>query len=84
MPPSEVEVWGGDDKNKMKLLNKVHPTRITEKEKNAVAVEVIKINLEPSAYKQYKIVAKNIAKLPAWHPGKGDKAWLFIDEIFFN
>jgi alpha-L-fucosidase len=29
-----------------------------------------------------KVVAHNIGTCPAWHSGKGDKAWLFVDEIF--
>ena len=28
-----------------------------------------------------KVIAKNIGTLPEWHVGKGDKAWLFVDEI---
>ncbi|HAL56151.1 MAG TPA: beta-N-acetylhexosaminidase [Bacteroidetes bacterium] len=28
-----------------------------------------------------KLTAKNIGVAPAWHTGKGDKAWLFVDEI---
>nr|MQY79235.1 hypothetical protein [Bacteroidota bacterium] len=28
-----------------------------------------------------KIWAKNIGKCPAWHPGAGGKAWIFVDEI---
>jgi uncharacterized membrane protein/mono/diheme cytochrome c family protein len=84
MPPEEIEVWGGDDKNKLKLLKKVIPRQPTKNEQNAVQIEGVNIKLEPSAYKWYKIVAKNVSKLPSWHPGKGDKAWVFIDEIFFN
>jgi len=26
-------------------------------------------------------VAKNRGVCPAWHPGAGQKAWLFVDEI---
>lgn len=84
MPPAEIEVWAGDDKNKLKLLKKVTPQQPTKDELNAVRIEGVNIDLEPSAYKWYKIVAKNVSKLPSWHPGKGDKAWVFIDEIFFN
>jgi mono/diheme cytochrome c family protein len=84
LPPAEVEIWGGDDEGKLKLLKRVTPTQPTEKEKNVVRVEGIKIDLPPSAYKFYKVVAKNVQKLPSWHPGKGEKAWIFIDEIFFN
>lgn len=28
-----------------------------------------------------KIRARNISKCPAWHPGAGGKAWIFVDEI---
>lgn len=30
------------------------------------------------------IEIKNLQKLPDWHPGKGNKAWLFLDEFIFN
>jgi uncharacterized membrane protein len=84
MPPVEIEIWGGDDRNKLKLLKKGFPKQPTKEEKDAVLVEGIKLEIDPSGYKCFKIVAKNVTKLPAWHPGKGDKGWLFIDEIFFN
>lgn len=84
MPPTDVEVWGGDDKNKLKLLKTTKPVQPTKEEKNVVRVEGIKIDIGPSMFKYYKIIAKNVSKLPAWHQGKGDKGWLFIDEIFFN
>jgi len=38
-------------------------------------------------YNQYynaryvKVKATNFGKLPDWHPGKGEPAWLFVDEI---
>jgi len=25
--------------------------------------------------------AKNIKTLPDWHPGAGEKAWIFVDEV---
>jgi hexosaminidase len=31
-----------------------------------------------------RIVAKNIGVCPKWHPGRGGKAWLFLDEIIIN
>ncbi len=84
MPPAEVEIWAGENKNKLKLLKKVRVTQPTKEEKNVVRIEGLKIDIPRSTYKCYKIVAKNVSKLPAWHPGKGEKAWIFIDEIFFN
>jgi hypothetical protein len=28
-----------------------------------------------------RVVLKNISLCPGWHPGAGEKAWLFVDEI---
>ena len=84
MPPQEIEIWAGDDKNRLKLIKKIFPPQVTEAEKNVVRNEGIKVDIGPSTYKCYKIVANNLSKLPKWHPGKGEKAWIFIDEIFFN
>jgi len=84
MPPTEVEVWGGDTKDKLKLLKKIIPPQTTKEEMNVVRNEAVKIEIPPSAFRYYKIMAKNITKLPSWHPGKGEKGWVFIDEVFFN
>ncbi len=84
MPPAEIEIWGGEEKDKMKLLKKLFPQQPAKEEVNMVRTEGIKADIGPSAFKYYKIIAKNVSVLPAWHPGKGDKAWVFIDEIFFN
>lgn len=84
MPPTEIEVWGGNDKNKLKLLKKINPAQTTKEELNVVKNEAAKLEFSPAAFLYYKVTAKNISKLPVWHPGKGEKGWLFIDEIFFN
>ena len=31
-----------------------------------------------------KVRAENVAFCPDWHPGKGNNAWLFVDEIVIN
>jgi len=31
-----------------------------------------------------RITAKNIGRCPKGHPGEGDKAWLFVDEVIVN
>ena len=30
------------------------------------------------------ITVKNLEQIPDWHDGKGNKAWLFMDEWIFN
>lgn len=39
---------------------------------------------EGTSYKYYKFTVSNLKKLPTWHPGKGQPAWIFIDELFLN
>jgi uncharacterized membrane protein len=80
-PPTEVEVWGGADKEHLKLVKKFK----TEMPKGyePQRVEALGVDFEPTTYSYYKIVAKPISKLPEWHSGKGQKGWVFIDEFFF-
>src|SRR5215203_4517010 len=82
LPPAEVQVWAGNEKHKLKLLRTATAPQPTKEEKNVVRVDGMKIDIPRSTYKYYKIVAKNVSKLPSWHQGKGEKAWIFIDEIF--
>jgi hypothetical protein len=30
------------------------------------------------------VKAKNYGKIPAWHPGAGDNAYIFVDEIIIE
>jgi hypothetical protein len=84
MPPESIEIWAGEEKNKLRLLKKLTPEPTSKEELNVVRAEGIKIEIPQSSFGCYKIVVKNISRLPSWHPGKGDKGWVFIDEIFFN
>ncbi len=79
-PPEEVEVWAGDDKNKLTMIKKMKIKQPTGYE--SLKVEALAIPLESSTHRYYKVVAKPIAKLPQWHSGKGKKGWVFIDELF--
>lgn len=37
-----------------------------------------------TSYRYYKFTVTNLKKLPPWHRGKGEPAWIFVDEIFLN
>lgn len=37
-----------------------------------------------TAFKYYKFTVVNCNKLPPWHAGKGEPAWIFVDELFLN
>ncbi len=80
MPPASIEVWGGNDQKSLKLLGRIHPR---QPEKDGPTENIpIEIKFTPASIKVMKVVAVPVAKLPKWHPGKGDKGWVFVDEIF--
>jgi uncharacterized membrane protein len=78
--PQSVEVWGGDDKNKLTKLGSVAsvlPKQITPSTKN-----IIKVNFPPKSIRFVRLTAKNIKTLPAWHPDKKNThPSIFIDEV---
>ena len=84
-PPASVEVWGGTEKDKLKLLGKITP-EMPKKENKDDATKLVqeKISFVPSQIKYMKIVAKPLQKLPAWHGGKGEPAWIFLSEVVVN
>lgn len=81
-PPASVEVWGGPDKAHLTLLQKIQPEQPTKDQ--SARVEAIQSQLKAGNYSVIKLIARPVAKLPAWHPGKGQPAWVFVDEVFFN
>ncbi len=82
MPPATVEIWGGADKENLKLLQKIQPAQPQKEESGRI--EGIQAALKGEQYRVVKVIARPVTKLPAWHRGKGDPGWVFIDEVFFN
>lgn len=82
MPPNQVEVWAGQDENSLQKIKTLKPQQPSTY--GPTAVEAVSLSLEPThAYRYYKLVAYPINRLPAWHAGAGDKAWVFSDEVLF-
>lgn len=80
-PPAEVEVWAGKDKSQLKLIKKMAVDQPTGYQ--SLKVDALSIPLSAAPYSYYKVVAKPVARLPQWHNGKGEKGWVFVDEMFF-
>lgn len=79
MPPQSVEIWGGEGPDQLRLLGKLLPKQPEQILPNAnMALEV---KFEQTQVRYLKIKAHPVAKLPKWHPGKGDVGWLFVDEV---
>ncbi|MCP9768015.1 peptidylprolyl isomerase [Lacihabitans sp. LS3-19] len=81
MPPVSVDIWvkiGGKPFEHFKKIDVPQLTKLTISGTKGLDVKIDKENIEA-----LKIVASPLKKLPNWHPGKGDKGWLFVDEVFF-
>lgn len=81
-PPEQVEVWGGNDPHKLKLLTKFTATLPAKGDKPKLAFA--SGSFKPQTVSYLKIVAKPLSKIPAWHRDKGNKALLLVDEMFVN
>ena len=82
MPPVSVEVWGGNEASHLKLLGRVTPEQPTVVQPGYLTA--FELSFTPVTVQYLKIVSVPVSKLPAWHPGKGDKGWVFADEVFVN
>jgi hypothetical protein len=80
-PPTKIIVWGGDNPNKMKMIGTIRPEMPIRYRSNGVIPYIVPI--EKGKYKYIEIEATNIQSLPSWHGGKGEKGWVFVDEVFF-
>jgi uncharacterized membrane protein len=82
MPPLSVEIWGGNETNRLKLLGRITPQQPTMVQPGSL--KAFELTFAAVTVKYLKIIAVPVSKLPAWHPGKGDKGWVFADEVFVN
>jgi Fn3 associated len=82
MPAQSIEIWGGDEARNLRLLGKLVPEQPTKAMGTILKGYECKFNT--ATVKYIKIIGNPVGKLPAWHPGKGDKGWIFVDEILVN
>ncbi len=82
MPPQKIEVWGGNNPGKMRLLKSIAPPQPSMDKPGYLTG--YNVEFTPVKEKYLKVVVKPVPKLPSWHRGKGDKGWAFIDELFLN
>jgi hypothetical protein len=82
MPAQSIEIWGGNEPQNMKLLGRIVPEQPTMVKPSVPKGFECKFNTTTVNY--IKIIGNPVAKLPAWHSGKGEKAWIFVDEVLVN
>jgi hypothetical protein len=80
-PAKKIIIKGGDSPKSLKLLHTLIPEQ--PKEKRRKHLEPFVMAVEKQKYKYIEIEAIPVSVLPKWHPGKGEKGWVFVDEVFF-
>ncbi|MDN5201480.1 alpha-L-fucosidase [Fulvivirgaceae bacterium BMA10] len=50
-------------------------------EDQMVSIQTALAKTDGQSARYIQVLARNIGVCPAWHPGDGSKAWLFVDEI---
>lgn len=80
-PPEKIIVKGGLNKSNLTTIATIKPPQPTA-QRNAGIIPV-SVNLIPGKYHYVEIEAINVQRLPNWHPGKKEKGWVFVDEVFF-
>jgi uncharacterized membrane protein/mono/diheme cytochrome c family protein len=80
-PPGSVEIWGGDSRDKMKLLTTVKPKMPVKGETHEL--KTVTCPFKPQTVAYLKVVAKPCT-LPEWHGGKGKPGLVLVDEMFVN
>lgn len=77
--PGQVIVYGITRQGPVELARQDHDPEVYHPGSRCVPLV---LSLQPQvALDQLHIVIKGIKQLPAWHSGKGQHAWVFIDEI---
>ena len=80
-PPTMIIIKGGSNPTDAKVIGTFKPTLPDKHVPNATLP--FSITVKEGNYQYIEIEAKNIQKLPKWHNGKGEKGWVFVDEVFF-
>jgi hypothetical protein len=86
-PPTQLEVWAGPDEHHLKrlgTLTPVQPDSILGRKAMPAYLTEYRIEFPPQPVRCLKVIANPVAKLPDWHPGKGQHGWVFFDEILVN
>jgi len=81
--PSNVTYYGSMDGKTYELIESID-NKIKADDYNVQVQRFEKKMPLKLNYRYIKITAKNFGKLPDWHAGKGDEAFIFVNELEIN
>jgi hypothetical protein len=91
--PTEVSFYESADSVNWDLLETVSLQEKTKRDEDNVTIYKVSISkkiqqVDPKksgvqGKRYFKVKAKNYGSLPNWHPGRGNPAYIFVDELGF-
>lgn len=84
MQPSAVEFYVSNDGKNFRLAGDVKVQPPGKMDGGVLHTYSADFNHQHESGRFVKVIAKNPGPLPAWHPGRGSKCWLFADEILID
>jgi hypothetical protein len=76
--PSKISVY---DENNTLLIQKSFDSSI-HKSLSKHGINSLKVT--KNKYRQLKVVIESVSSIPEWHDGRGNPAWLFLDEVWLE
>ena len=74
--PSKISVY---DENNTRLIQKSFDSSIHKSLSNH---GISSLKVTKNKYRQLKVVIESVSSIPDWHDGRGNAAWLFLDEVW--
>jgi hypothetical protein len=82
LPPLKIEIWVIEINGSERLLHTDYPEQPEKIREKQVFLKEYSVQKEKVIGLRAKLTPVN--PLPKWHPGAGDKGWVFVDEILIN
>ncbi|MBN3581733.1 chitobiase/beta-hexosaminidase C-terminal domain-containing protein [Algoriphagus aestuarii] len=80
-PPAQVEIWVKQSGTWNLAIKETPPQ---SEEIKIARLEALKYNLPAESFDEIRVRLTPLSRLPKWHPGAGEKGWVFIDEVLLE
>jgi hypothetical protein len=80
--PQEIIVLASVDGITYSKIGSISSDNIQQRKR--IGRNEIQVKIKPAKTKFIKVIVKNIGVCPTGHPGEGEQAWLFVDEIIIE
>lgn len=82
LPPERVEFWGKKRTGESLLVKEIEPTQPSKDYQMNLDRLFFHVNFGSDDFEKINIKIFPVDKLPDWHEGKGENAWIAVDEVF--